>query len=85
MSRAEMLRDTIVWHPHAGRLDRATYDVTLRWPEEFDLLASGRPVAGGSERGVSWTRRKLDIPAIGFSFEFFGVFAGFAVQHRMLH
>jgi hypothetical protein len=63
------LRDTIHWHPHVGHLDRATYDVTLRWPASLTLLASGSPVDGGTDGDERWTRRVLDVPTIGFSFE----------------
>ena len=27
-----LLRDTVFWHPHTGDVDRALYDVTIRWP-----------------------------------------------------
>jgi hypothetical protein len=63
------LRDTIDWHPHVGRLDRATYDVTLRWPARLSLLASGKQVEGGKEGEQRWARRVLDLPSMGFSFE----------------
>ena len=63
------LRHTIDWHPHVGRIDRAVYDVTLRWPSSLALLASGVEVEGGAEDDRRWSRRALDTPAIGFSFE----------------
>ena len=62
------LEDTASWHPHCGTIDRASYDVTLRWPKKFDLLASGRLVGGGQEGGYRWERRRLDQPSIAFSF-----------------
>jgi len=62
-------RDTILWHPHVGDIDRATYDVELRWPKRFDLLAGGVHVAGGESGGERWERRKLDRRALGFGFE----------------
>jgi len=60
---------TMHWYPHAGNVDHATYDVTLRWPEALSLLASGQRVEQGSEDGMRWERRTLDVPTMGFSFE----------------
>jgi len=62
-------RYTRLWHPHAGHLDRATYDVTLRWPSELALVAAGTPKAGGTSDGQSWTQRVVEVPNFGFSFE----------------
>ncbi len=62
------LEDTANWYPHCGTTDRATYDVTLRWPRGLDLLASGRVVESGRNRRTRWQRRVLDEPAIAFSF-----------------
>lgn len=64
------LADTTFWYPHAGTVDRATYDVTLRWPKKLELAACGRRVDGGEGAdGMRWERRSLDFPAAGFSFE----------------
>lgn len=63
------LRDALAWYPHAGELDRATYDVTLRRPPKVDLLAAGRWVTSGGDKKLRWERRVLDFPALGFSFE----------------
>jgi len=62
------LAATSGWYPHCGSVDRATYDVTLRWPRKRQLVASGRRVAGGRDGDFAWERRRLDLPAIGFSF-----------------
>jgi len=63
-------RDTTGWYPHTGIIDRATYTVTLRWPEKLDLVAPGDVEAHGSdEDGGEWRRWRLDRPSIGFSFE----------------
>ena len=62
-------RDTILWHPHVGEVDRATYDVELRWPKRLDVLAGGVRVDGGESGGERWERRKLDRPAAAFGFE----------------
>jgi hypothetical protein len=63
-------RSTLNWYPHAGSLDRATYDVTIRWPSSYDLVGSGRVVESGrDDQGVQWQRRRLDTRALGFSFE----------------
>ncbi|MEE8524352.1 MAG: M1 family aminopeptidase [Thermoanaerobaculia bacterium] len=62
------LRESVGWYPRTGSTERATYDVTLRWPREFDLVASGREVEGGRGQGMRWQRRRLDVPALGFSF-----------------
>jgi hypothetical protein len=63
------LRDALAWYPHAGEIDRATYDVTLRCPPQFDLVAGGRWVSSGGDKKLRWDRRELDVPALGFSFE----------------
>ncbi|HET9766431.1 MAG TPA: M1 family aminopeptidase, partial [Thermoanaerobaculia bacterium] len=62
-------RDPILWHPHVGELDRATYDVELRWPKRLDLLAGGALVGSGEKGGERWERRTLDRPAAAFGFE----------------
>lgn len=66
---AYALIDTLRWHPQIGDIDRATYDVTLRRPRGFSLLASGKAAGSGEENGVAWERRTLELPAIGFTFE----------------
>jgi hypothetical protein len=63
------LLTTLGWYPHTGSLDRATYDVTLRWSDKFDLVAAGRVVDKGKDGGLEWERRALDIPATAFTFE----------------
>ena len=63
------LRDGLGWYPHAGEIDRATYDVTLRRPKNIDLLAAGTWVASGENDGLRFERRRLDMPSIGFGFE----------------
>lgn len=62
-------RDAILWHPHVGEIDRAAYDVELRWPKRLDLVAGGVRVDGGESRGERWERRKLERPALAFGFE----------------
>jgi hypothetical protein len=62
------LLDTSNWHPHCGELDRATYDVTLRWPRKHHLVASGTLVAHGSQGGMVWERRRIDLPSMAFTF-----------------
>jgi hypothetical protein len=64
------LLDTLGWYPHAGGLDRATFDVTFHWPKSFDLVSSGTRKDGGEGAdGTLWERRVLDRPSLGFSFE----------------
>lgn len=63
------LRDTRLWHPRAGQLDRARYDVTLRWPKKLDLVASGRLADHGESGDQRWERRTLELPSLGFGFE----------------
>jgi hypothetical protein len=70
VDRMFALEDTTGWYPHAGHVDRATYDLTLRWPKRFDLTASGSEVTSGTdEEGERWTHRRLDVPASAVSFE----------------
>lgn len=71
------LEDTANWYPHCGTIDRATYDVTIRWPRKLDLLASGRVVESGRDRRYRWQRRVLDEPSIAFSF----VLGRFEIEH----
>jgi len=72
------LEDTGTWYPHCGSIDRASYDVTLRWPKKYELIASGTRVDGGRERKYRWERRVLDLPSIAFSF----VMGDFLVERR---
>ena len=64
-----VLRDTMLWHPHAGLLDRATYDVTLRWPSDVQVLAGGERAESGNADGLTWERRRLEHPSKAFGFE----------------
>jgi len=64
------LADTENWYPHAGQVDRATFDVTFHWPKDLELMAGGRLMDGGQEAGgIRWERRVLDRPSLGYSFE----------------
>ena len=63
------LRDGRGWYPRTGPNERATYDVTLRWPRGLELLASGQRVDHGESNDIRWERRRLEVPAFGFSFE----------------
>ena len=71
------LEDTANWYPHCGTTDRATYDVTLRWPRGLDLLASGRVVESGRDGRFRRQRRLLEVPSIAFSF----VMGRFEIEH----
>ena len=55
--RSFHLRDTLLWYPHAGEEDLATYDVLLRWPKKWDLLAVGELEGEGTEGDLRWQRR----------------------------
>lgn len=69
-SKSYALADTTHWYPHAGTVDRATYDVTLRWPEELDLVTGGKLVEGGTEDGGRrFERRRIEHPTFAVSFE----------------
>ena len=74
------LTETGEWYPHCGTVDRATYDVTLRWPRRYQLFASGALVDSGKDHRYAWERRRLDLPAIAFSF----VMGQFEVEHRRM-
>jgi Peptidase family M1 domain len=62
------LVDTDGWYPHTGAVDRATYDVRLRWPRGQELLASGQLVDSGLDGNYRWEHRRIDRPAIATSF-----------------
>jgi len=63
-------RSTLGWYPHAGNIDRAAYDVRIRWPRRLDLQGSGQVVEQGTdEQGYRWQRRLLERMSLGFSFE----------------
>jgi len=63
-------RSTLGWYPHAGNIDRATYDVRVRWPEHLALFGSGRVIDQGNDgAGYRWQRRLLERKSLGFSFE----------------
>ncbi len=63
------LRDALGWYPRTGANERATYDVTLRWPRRYQLLASGQRSDGGASHGQHWERRRMRVPTLGFTFE----------------
>ncbi len=64
------LQGTLEWYPHAGSVDRAAYEVTFHWPHHLDLVSGGKRVDGGeSAGGTRWERRRVDTPALGFTFE----------------
>jgi Peptidase family M1 domain len=63
------LQGTLAWYPHAGSIDRAPYDVTFHWSRKLDLVSAGRRVDGGETNGTRWERRRVDTPALGFTFE----------------
>lgn len=64
------MNDTFGWYPRVGTVDRATYEVVLRWPAKRELLASGRIVEEGRDGDQRWQRRTLDEPSFAFSFEY---------------
>lgn len=65
-----LLYETVNWHPHAGEIDRAAYDVTFHWPGRLELLAGGKRVDGGEEKGGRrWERRAIELPTAGMGFE----------------
>ena len=69
-SKTFALLSTAAWYPRVGTIDRATYDVTLRYPTKFDLLGSGRRIEYEPERGgVTRERRVFELPSPDFSFE----------------
>jgi hypothetical protein len=62
------LVDTDAWYPRTGAVDRATYDIRLRWPRKETLLASGKLVDEGTDGRYRWERRRIDQPATAASF-----------------
>ncbi len=74
------LQDTSNWYPRCGTVDRATYDVTLRWPKKYEVLASGRLVDRGREGRFIRERRRLDLPSIAFSF----AVGNFVIERRQV-
>ena len=69
-SGAFVQRDTTGWYPHAGTIDRATYDVTIQRPERLDVVAPGtRSYDGRTKEGLARGRWQLDVRSLGFSFE----------------
>ncbi len=67
--RGFTLRDTVSWHPRGVGSRRATWDVTLRWPADLDLVASGHLETSGRSLRRRWERRRLEAPSSGFGFE----------------
>ncbi|HXM71361.1 MAG TPA: hypothetical protein VN970_09520, partial [Thermoanaerobaculia bacterium] len=63
------LQGTLEWYPHVGSIDRAPYEVTFHWPRKLDLVSGGKRVDGGETNGTRWERRRVDDPALGFTFE----------------
>jgi len=64
------LRHPSGWYPHAGTIDRATYDLTVTWPGDLEVLAPG--AAGDLVRtsdGRTRRRWRVEAPTPGTSFE----------------
>jgi Peptidase family M1 domain len=69
-SGAYVQRSPLGWYPHAGSVDRATYEVVVRWPRRYQLLGSGRVIEEGIDQEKRrWQRRALEVRSLGFSFE----------------
>ncbi|HEX2463680.1 MAG TPA: M1 family aminopeptidase, partial [Thermoanaerobaculia bacterium] len=68
--RSFHLRDTLLWYPHAGEADLATYDVLLRWPKKWELMAVGELDSEGAEGDLRWQRRRVGRPTLGYTFQF---------------
>ncbi len=69
VERARILTEPLGWYPRAEVTDRATFDVTVRWPDRYDLLGCGRVVDRGASKKQRWERRLIDRPVLGFTFE----------------
>lgn len=63
------LRSTTGWYPHVGDVDRAPYEVTLRWPKRLELVAPGALLESGTDGPLAWERRSIVFPTDWFSFE----------------
>lgn len=70
LARSFDLLDTLYWYPHAGEEDLATYEVTLRWPKKWQLLAAGTLTGEGTEGPTRWQARTVTRPTKGFTFQF---------------
>ncbi len=68
--RSYLLSSTIAWHPHVGRRDLATYDVTYIYPRRWQLVAAGTLVDHGSRGRADFQQRRIDRPTHGVSFQF---------------
>jgi len=68
-SGAYSQRRPLGWYPHAGAIDRATYELDIRWPKKYQLFGSGAVVEEGIDDRRRWQRRALEVRALGFSFE----------------
>jgi hypothetical protein len=69
-SGAYLQRSPLGWYPHAGSVDRASYEVVVRWPRRYQLLGSGRVIEEGIDQEKRrWQRRALEVRSLGFSFE----------------
>ena len=62
-------RAHVWWHPETSADHLATFDVTVHWPRNLQLAASGLRVDGGAEGELRWERRVLDRPSRSFGFE----------------
>lgn len=66
------LRENEAFYPHAGEIDEATYELELRWPEGWEVLAAGEFVAEGKMAGkggqVLWQKRRMSEPNWGPTF-----------------
>lgn len=62
------LRDNVAFYPHAGEVDEATYELELRWPRGWEVLAAGELTGEGKGPEGSWQKRRIDAPTWGISF-----------------
>jgi hypothetical protein len=62
-------RAHVWWHSETSADHLATFDVTVHWPRNLQLVASGLRVDGGTEGELRWERRVLDRPSRSFGFE----------------
>ena len=62
------LRDNVAFYPHVGEVDEATYELELRWPRGWEVVAAGELLSEGKNEAGWWQKRRIAEPTWGPTF-----------------
>lgn len=67
------LKDNLNWYPRFGYLIPATYDMTFKYPKNWQVLAVGEKIKQWEEPGFVFSRWVEEVPSLAAAFAF-GIF-----------